>query len=147
MIARLVLGAALLAFATGAAPVTTAGDDALELRFTNLRSAKGNLLICITADPAFFPDCSNDPDKRFLTVSARRPSLTVKGLTQPRYAVSAHHDENANDRLDTFAGIPKEGIGFSRNPRVTFGPPGFDRVALTIASAPHAQTVRMQYFL
>ena len=55
MIGRLALGAALLAFATGAAPVPTATVDTLELRFTNLRSAKGNLLICITADPAFSP--------------------------------------------------------------------------------------------
>ncbi|WP_420607079.1 DUF2141 domain-containing protein [Novosphingopyxis sp.] len=145
MIERTIMGAALLALATGAAPVPTGSE--LDLTFTNLRSAKGSLLVCITADPAYFPDCTEDPDKRFLTVPASKPILIVSGLAQARYAVSVHHDENGNDKLDTFAGIPKEGIGFSRNPKITFGPPGFDKVALAIGPGVTTQTVRMRYFL
>ncbi len=142
MIERILFAAMLLA--PGAAPAP-AGSE-LDLTFTNLRSAKGELLVCITADPAYFPDCTDDPDKRFLTVPANKPVLRITGLAQTRYAVSVHHDENGNDKLDTFAGIPKEGIGFLRNPRITFGPPGFDKVALAIGPGVTTQTVRLRYF-
>lgn len=146
MMMRTLMGAALLALATGAAPAPKAGAE-LDLTFANLRSARGDLLVCITADPAYFPDCTDDPDKRFLTVPATQANLKVTGLTAARYAVSVHHDENRNDRLDTFAGIPKEGIGFSRNPGITFGPPKFDKVALAMGPGNSRQTVRMKYFL
>ncbi len=144
MIARLAMSAALLAIATGAAPLST-GE--LDLSFTNVRSAKGSLLVCITAEPDYFPDCTGDPDKRFLTVPAARPVVKVNGLPARRFAVSVHHDENGNNKLDTFVGVPKEGIGFSRNPRLTFGPPGFERVALSITPGTNRQSVKLQYFL
>ena len=146
MIQRLLAPALLLALSSAAAASGPASSE-LDLTFTGLRSAKGVLLVCITADPAYFPDCTDDPDKRFLTVPATKPVLNVTGLRAARYAVSVHHDENGNDKLDTFAGIPKEGIGFSRNPRITFGPPGFDKVALAIGPGVTAQTVKMRYFL
>lgn len=150
MIKRLLSLGALAALApamalAGAAPASGSGQ--LDLTFSHLRSAKGVLLVCITADPDYFPDCSHDPDKHFLTVPAGKPVLKVTGLPAGRYAVSVHHDENGNGKLDTFAGIPKEGIGFSRNPTIGFGPPGFDKVALTIGPGVTAQTVRMRYFL
>ena len=144
MIARVAMSAALLMVAIAGTPLPT-GE--LDLSFTNLRSARGSLLVCITAEPAYFPDCADDPDKRFLTVPAARPVLKVAGLPAKRFAVSVHHDENGNDRLDTFVGVPKEGIGFSRNPRITFGPPGFDKVALAIAPGTNRQSVKLQYFL
>jgi uncharacterized protein (DUF2141 family) len=52
-----------------------------------------------------------------------------------------------NAKLDTFAGIPKEGIGFSRNPRLTFGPPSFASSGFAVESVPVSQMVRMKYFL
>ena len=43
------------------------------------------------------------------------------------YAISAIHDANENDKLDTnAAGIPKEGFGFSNNAVRMFGPPTFE---------------------
>jgi uncharacterized protein (DUF2141 family) len=42
------------------------------------------------------------------------------------YAISAIHDANENDKLDSNAlGIPKEGFGFSNNAVGMFGPPTF----------------------
>jgi uncharacterized protein (DUF2141 family) len=64
-----------------------------------------------------------------------------------RWALSLVHDENANGRLDTFLGIPREGFGFSRNPRIRFGAPGFDDVAFAVGAAPAAMTVEMKYML
>jgi uncharacterized protein (DUF2141 family) len=57
------------------------------------------------------------------------------------------HDENNNHKLDTFAGIPREGFGFSRNPSVTFGPPRFAAARFTLSSDADRQQVRMRYLL
>ena len=73
--------------------------------------------------------------------------LVVEGLAPGSYAVSVIHDENGNRRLDkNFVGIPTEGVGFSHNPRVTFGPPAFARASFD-ATREATQTIRMKYFL
>ena len=73
--------------------------------------------------------------------------LVVEGLVPGNYAVSVIHDENGNRELDTnLIGIPTEGIGFSHNPRVTFGPPSFANASFDAASEA-TQTIRIKYFL
>lgn len=43
------------------------------------------------------------------------------------YGISAYHDENSNDKLDTnFVGMPIEDYCASRNARNMFGPPSFE---------------------
>lgn len=45
------------------------------------------------------------------------------------YAIAILHDENNNGKMDrNFLGIPKEGFGFSNNPKVLFGAPKFDEI-------------------
>lgn len=49
--------------------------------------------------------------------------------TKLQLAISAHHDKNANDKLDKNPiGIPSEPYGFSQNPKRGFGPPSFEEV-------------------
>jgi uncharacterized protein (DUF2141 family) len=51
-----------------------------------------------------------------------------------RYGAVVIHDENSNMKLDrNFLGIPKEGFGFSNNPRVIFSAPSFQAAELPIA--------------
>ena len=57
--------------------------------------------------------------------AANAGGVRIAGLGRGDYAVSVIHDENNNAKLDTFAGIPREGFGFSRNPAIRFGPPKF----------------------
>jgi uncharacterized protein (DUF2141 family) len=59
--------------------------------------------------------------------------------------VAVIHDENSNNRLDTFAGIPREGFGFSRNPAIRFGPPRFAAARFVLDSDAEAQQVQMRY--
>ena len=57
------------------------------------------------------------------------------------------HDENSNAKLDTFAGIPKEGFGFSRNPPIRFGAPRFAAARFTMSGGAETQQIRMRYIL
>jgi uncharacterized protein (DUF2141 family) len=63
------------------------------------------------------------------------------------YALALLHDENGNGKLDSFAMIPKEGFGFSNNPKIRFGAPRFAETRFAVGAGTTRQTVRMRYLL
>lgn len=145
MIVRLFVlaGAAMLTSAAGAPPV----DQPLSMEVQGLRSTKGNILICVTRTARYFPDCSADPDKRHMVISARTQVIPLGLLPPGDYAIAIIHDENGNGKLDTFAGIPREGVGFSRNPAIRFGAPSYKAAHFTIGNEAVRQMIKVKYFL
>ena len=123
-----------------AAPVAT-----LDVDVDHLRSAKGLIRVCLTGDPDNFPACVDDADAVTRSVAANVRSIRFAGLPYGHYAVAVIHDENANAKLDTFAGIPREGFGFSRNPGVGFGAPRFAAAQFAVAGDANTQQIRMRY--
>lgn len=119
----------------------------LDLGLAGLRSDRGVVRICLTRDPAHFPDCQSDPVARHATVPAGQPLTQFGDLPSGDYAIALFHDENANGRLDRVAGIPTEGVGFSNNPRLMFGPPRFVQSRFAVTNLAVDETVRMKYFL
>jgi uncharacterized protein (DUF2141 family) len=120
----------------------------LEVRIERLRNDRGLVHLCLTRSATHFPDCSSDPQAVKRSVSAAEArEVRITGIAPGRWALSVFHDENSNEKLDTFVGIPREGFGFSRNPTVRFGPPPFDRVSVDLGPGIARQTVRMQYLL
>ena len=117
----------------------------LDVAVEGLRSAKGSLRLCLTADPTNFPACVDDADAVTRTVPAVAGRISVEGLPHGAYALAIIHDENNNSRLDTLAGIPREGFGFSRNPALRLGPPRFAAARFVTASDAERQQVRMHY--
>ena len=103
---------------------------------------------CLTADPAHFPGCEDDPQARHATVPvAELGSLRFGDLPSGDYAVALFHDENGNGKLDTRFGIPREGVGFSNNPRLFFGPPRFAAASFEVTNLAVDEQVRLKYFL
>ena len=134
-------------------PLLTAAAPAPEpitvnLVLTGLRTSAGEVRVCVWHEGKGFPDCRKGDDVRMLTApAAPKVRLAVAGLAPGSYAVSVIHDENGNRRLDkNFLGIPTEGVGFSHNPRVTFGPPDFAKASFD-ATTEATQIIQMKYFL
>ncbi|MEG8018629.1 DUF2141 domain-containing protein [Sphingomonas sp. LR55] len=123
-----------------AAPVTR-----LDVEIDNLRSAKGMIRICLTADPDNFPACVDDANALTRSIPASVHTTSFPGLPQRGYALAVIHDENSNAKLDTIAGIPREGYGFSRNAAVRFGPPRFSAARFMLAGDAEMQQVKMRY--
>jgi uncharacterized protein (DUF2141 family) len=120
----------------------------LDVNVTGLRSMKGNVLVCVTANPKFFPDCSKDPKGLRAKVAARDSgSVSFAGVAQGTYAVALLHDENGNSKMDMAVFLPREGFGFSRNPAVVTGPPKFKSAAFAVDGAEVSQRVKMKYML
>jgi uncharacterized protein (DUF2141 family) len=113
-----------------------------------LRSAKGQVIVCLTMRADHFPNCHDDPQARRLKVPATEArELRFSGLPTGGYAIALIHDENGNQKLDTMLGIPKEGFGFSRNPVIRFGAPKFSAARFDVASGTVDETVRVKYML
>ncbi len=112
-----------------------------------MRSTRGELRVCLTADPKNFPGCVDDAHAVTRSVPATNPQIHFDGLPYGAYAVAIIHDANGNRKLDTMLGIPREGFGFSRNPVITFGPPRFAAAEFAIGAVPEKQAISMRYLL
>lgn len=103
------------------------------------------LRVCLTADPHNFPNCVDDARAIARSVRAADHALRFDGLPRGTYAVAVIHDENGNNRLDTFAGVPREGYGFSNNAPVRFGPPKFAAARFDLGGDANRQQIRIRY--
>jgi uncharacterized protein (DUF2141 family) len=126
----------------GATPVAR-----LDVEVDHLRSARGSIRLCLTADPDDFPACVDDREAVTRTVPAGTHHLSLDGLARGTWAIAVIHDENNNHRLDTLAGIPREGFGFSNNPPIGFGAPRFAAARFTLGGDAAQQQVVMRYIL
>jgi uncharacterized protein (DUF2141 family) len=116
----------------------------IDVVFENLRGGRGVLRLCLSRNPAHYPDCSGDPQARQVNIPANcRGTFRFDNLQQGSYALTALHDENGNAKLDTFLGIPREGFAFSNNPRIGFGPPAYERVRFSIGAT--RALIRLQF--
>ena len=131
--------------AVAAVPALSASID---LAISGLRSEKGNVLICLSANPEYFPDCSEDRKARKLKISASEADrVQIAGVKPGTYAVALIHDENANGKMDLRLFLPREGFGFTNNPKIGMGPPKFKSAQFTVGSDDASHAVRMKYIL
>jgi uncharacterized protein (DUF2141 family) len=131
-------------------PMTSSAtvNSSLDVSITGKRSAKGNMLVCLTANPKAFPDCSKDPNAQNAKVMASGSAIVhFDGIAPGAYAISMIHDENGNGKMDMRVFLPKEGFGFSRNPAITFGPPKFGAASFKVSAGANSQSVKIKYML
>ena len=111
------VGLAVLAVAV--APAVADGLT-LEVRVDGFKSESGQVFICLWEATDNFPKCEAGNSSKRIAVKIINgvAEASFSGLMDgKRYAVSAHHDENGNGKIDkTAMGIALEGIGISGNP-------------------------------
>ena len=124
-----------------------ANESTVDIDLSGLRSERGALHVCLTRKPAHFPDCKSDPAALRSSVAASSHHLHLDHVPPGRYAIAVFHDENSNRNLDKFAGIPKEGFAFSRNPSIKFRAPRFEEVAIDLTPGRNQARLKMHYLL
>jgi uncharacterized protein (DUF2141 family) len=123
--------------------LTGAAQD-LVVIVKNVNDQPGNLMVGLF-----------DSEKTFLKKALRGEKVPAqpgtvravfKNVQAGEYAISAFHDSNGNEKLDTnFIGIPKEGVGFSNDAIGTFGPASFDKAKFTCPTS-QPVSVTMKYY-
>jgi uncharacterized protein (DUF2141 family) len=110
------------------------------------RNQKGNAGITIFKSPDGWPE---NNDKAFMHSGhpfTGDQATTELQLPPGRYAIAALHDENSNHKLDrNMIGWPREGFGFSNNPKVNLSPPSFDTAAMQVTCPVTDTTIHLIY--
>lgn len=134
----LALGATTAAAGAGA-------DGTLHVTVDNVRGTKGRVHVDLCTEAQFLKDCPIAAD------IAARPGVsvvTLNGVRPGRYAAQVFYDENGNHKVDrALFGLPKEGVGFSRDARIGLGPPKWQDAVIDYDG--HEQTIRLRlrYFI
>ncbi len=129
-----------------AAVLLSAAAQAADLDVTvrGVRNDQGHVRVTVCTRPEFLADrCTWSG-----LVPARTGAVTVhfSGIPPGTYAVQVFHDENDNGRLDrNLLGIPTEGIGFSRDAPVHFGPPAWPDAAFQLSPTGGVETLTLHY--
>lgn len=119
----------------------------ISVRIDNIRNSEGKLGIALFRAEKGFPD---KPEKAFAVASTEingaSLEIVIENIPYGRYAVSILHDENSNRKMDkTWIGKPKEGFGTSNNPKIRFGPPGFDESGFVLDCEKIVLDIAMNY--
>lgn len=107
----------------------------LTVTVSDIRSEVGSLNFAVYDDPdAWLGD--DTIEQRSLVVSEHMENgviTTTFELAPGDYAISVHHDDNDNGKMDTnFIGIPKEPTGLSNGAVPKFGPPKYKNAVFTL---------------
>ncbi len=131
---------AILALAAlGAAPALAAD---LRIEVAGLRNADGTVYAAVCTEDQFLqPACTY-----FGRAPAASGVVEVTGVPPGTYAVQVIHDENDNQTLDRPGFLPTEGMGFSRDAPMRFGPPRWDDARFDLSEAGATVPLTMRYF-
>lgn len=103
--------------------------------------------VCLTGQSTRFLECRAAGATTLNLPAGRATQLVLPNVRPGTYALLVIHDENGNGKLDMTFKIPREGFGFSNNPKLHMRPPRFDEVRFTVAPGRSEQTVRVRYIL
>lgn len=127
----------------------TSSGAVLGLSFSKLRNLKGDICYSVFKGADGFPK-----DEKKAQYFDCMPANADSGPTfeiEPgqSYGVAVFHDENKNRKLDTTGPlkIPTEGIGFSNNPKIAFGPPRYSAVDFISKAGLQVKTLKFFYLL
>ncbi len=116
----------------------------LQVTVEGVDSETGKIMAALFDKAAGFPGGQSFA----ATMTPAKPgtvSFRFKDVPAGRYAVSAFHDLNGNQRLDrNMVGMPSEPYGFSRNARGKMGPPSFDDAAVNVGAEAVAIVLRIK---
>jgi len=136
---------ALLCFLSGFLTAMTPGQNqTLTVTIRNVRNNKGTVAAALyQSDMEFMKKALQS---RSVPSAKGEVQLVFENIPAGEYAISVMHDANKNGELDTnFAGIPKEGFGFSNDAFGAFGPPSFEGAKFTISNAKE-MVITLKYY-
>jgi len=146
LLKQLIIGLSLVLLC-GFAP--TESNNKLTINFENIRNNDGKIFIFIYNYENQYPD---NPYLYFeinktKVANGELRYVVPEGLQEGQYAISVIDDENANEDLDLFLGIPTEGYGFSNNVAPYFSMPDYTDLLFDFSDGKKAINLKLQYIL
>lgn len=112
----------------------------------NVRNARGKVVVELCSQATFLGDgCALRAE---VPARAGTTTVTIANVPAGQYAVQAFHDENTNGDVDrAMFGIPREGVGFSRNARITLSPPKWSDAVFSHQGRAERIGFSLRYFM
>lgn len=120
----------------------------LKVRVDSLRNSKGAVQFSLYNKKGSIPDekFKKYYRQRVILIVKNSSWVTFKDLPPGRYAVSVHHDENRNGKINKGLILPTEGVGFSNYKSVGLtNRPNFGKASFDV-QAPTEKSIKMIYF-
>lgn len=98
------------------------GLPVIRVRVTNVESAEGNLMFSLYDDnPDTFMKYKTYLKKLHAPAQKDETIVCIRAPAKGEFAVTVYHDEDEDRDFDrNLFGFPKEGYGFSNNPKIRF---------------------------
>jgi uncharacterized protein (DUF2141 family) len=117
----------------------------LTVKVEGIDGSKGHVLVAVCTGDQFLGASCTSTGK--VPAAPGAVTILLTNVVPGVYAVQAFHDENDNMDIDrSLLGFPREGIGFSNDAPMRYGPPRFSDAAITIGEADSATRLKMRYF-
>lgn len=134
----------LAALLAGRATAETPGAT-VEITVSGIRDGRGVVRVAVCTQAEFLgKHCTHE-----VAVPAQQGRVIafLPGVVPGRYAAQAWHDASSRGKLDrNLLGVPREGIGFSNDPPLLLGPPGFGDATFDVGPAGGQSSIRLRYF-
>lgn len=113
---------------------TPTGKIIVEVKGFENNNGKARLLLFSSNEKKYFPkDKDKALRKNVVPIESNQVVFVYENLPYGDYAISVHHDEDENGKVNTnFLKIPKEGLGASNDAKGFMGPPSFDKAKVSL---------------
>lgn len=139
------LAAALL---LAAPAVAQAGpiNVSINVSITGIRNSDGVIRCGLFNAPVGFREPGKEMMEATSQISGGRASCAFKSVPAGTYAIAVFHAERGERKMDIGPfGRPKQGVGFSNNPSITFGPPSFSAASFKVGNDPVNLSIQLSY--
>ncbi len=108
-------------------------------------NGKARLLLFSSKEKEFFPKEKDKAYAKFVVpIKDKQVKFTFENLPFGEYAISVHHDEDNNGKVNSnFLKIPNEGLGASNDAKGFMGPPSFDKAKVTLKKEQISITINL----
>ncbi|WP_271766074.1 DUF2141 domain-containing protein [Aquimarina algiphila] len=113
----------------------------ITVTINNIKSNEGTLRVGLyDAQESFL-------GKPFTSISAKakvgKVTASFENIPNGTYAISLYHDEDNNQKLNTFLKIPTEPYGVSNNAKGRFGPPKWEDAKFKVTDRRVSQSISL----
>lgn len=120
----------------------------LSVAIAGLKNTQGHVRFSLFGSAEGFPGGGEQAIARgSVSAAEAMPTFIFDQLLPGDYAVAVFHDVNGDGKLNRgLMGIPREGFGFSNNPKILMGAPSFKRSAIRVAQPQLSIQIQLKYF-
>jgi uncharacterized protein (DUF2141 family) len=122
-------------------------NSTLTVEVKGLKNQQGQVCMALFNSSRGFPqDRENAYYTKCTSISDRPLQVEIPDLPWGNYALGLFHDENADSEIDRNSiGAPKEGFGFSNNPKMRTRPANFGEAMFVVGGDNTTIGIEMQY--